>query len=700
MDFVINDSEEQKAYHIHRIKDIAEESLEMLPPISGIEDVSLVPLEDAVEPLIPFLPDIAYYVPLVKQRCQRQPVDRLSNDESASIMIYTMGWKPVDQCLHVALNRTLRSKERNQLEPLFLYLKLFLTALSRLPSVHQKIYREIEFDLCERYKTDEMIVWYGFNSCSISTDDLKAEKQNVRTLLTIECISGKNIRQHSYFESEDEILLFPMTQFKVQSVSTHNNEVYSIELQEIQPLSPLIYPIIHSHTSKPTYVANYDFNGIVSKNELPFHKYDKLKIIDKHCFKDWWSAKNLRTKQLGYVPANHISSIIDLTTCEWYFNETNRHDAQRFLRQAHNGKETFLIRPSDTNQSEESLSILDFNEDKQHFHVKHYRIRRTDQGLYYISRKSTFPSLQNLVNHYQINTDGLCCSLTYPCQKIEPIVHDGLSELDRCQLSSIELLSQDYYNEVYKGTYGQRNVAIKSMKINDKNRFLHEAKIMKELEHENIICLYGVYTLEEPILIVMEFIEYGSLLNYLRSGPGQNIELRIILDFIVQIINGMIYLGEKGYVHSDLTARNIYVGKCDIVKIGGFGLAKQLEDDRSTIDEESQLSIGWTAPEIVITNEYTIKSDVWSFGFLLYEIIFYISIPYLQYSVKEILQKVLDGYQLEKPNDCHEQYYEIMCSCWQNNSDNRPTFQTLFTRFDEFIKQLDLNDENSIYTEV
>ncbi|CAF4430629.1 unnamed protein product, partial [Adineta steineri] len=92
----------------------------------------------------------------------------------------------------------------------------------------------------------------------------------------------------------------------------------------------------------------------------------------------------------------------------------------------------------------------------------------------------------------------------------------------------------------------------------------------------------------------MEFMKYGCLLNYLRDGPGQNIELRTILDFIVQIINGMIYLGEKGYVHCDLSARNIYVGKCDIVKIGGFGLAKQLQDDRSTIDEESQLSIGWT----------------------------------------------------------------------------------------------------------
>ncbi len=84
----------------------------------------------------------------------------------------------------------------------------------------------------------------------------------------------------------------------------------------------------------------------------------------------------------------------------WYFTETNRYDAEDFLERAHNGKGTFIIRPSETHQDEEVLSILDFNEDK-HFYCKHYRIRRTDQRLYYITRKITFSSLQDLVNHYQ-----------------------------------------------------------------------------------------------------------------------------------------------------------------------------------------------------------------------------------------------------------------------------------------------------------
>ncbi|CAF3825275.1 unnamed protein product [Adineta steineri] len=708
MDSVISGSKEQKAYHIRRITDIVKESLEMLPPINDYENMALVPLEVAVKPLIPFLPDIENYVCIVKQRCQRPPVDRLSNDESASIMLYAMGWKPLNQCLHVVLNKTLRSKERNQLEPWFLYLKLFLTALSRLPSMHQKIYREVKFDLSEQYETDERIIWWGFNSCTMLTNVLQVENPNVRTLITIECMSGKNIRQHSYFELDDEILLFPMTQFKVQACSTHNNGVYSSELQEIQPLSPLIYPIIHSYTSNKSfsnilsYVGNYNFNGILSFNELTYNTYDKLEIIDKHPSNPWWKAKNLRTKKIGYVPVKHISPIIDLTTCEWYFTETNRNNAERFLKQAHNGKETFLIRPSRINQGEESLSVLHFDEDEHCFDVKHYRIPRTDQGLYYIDSEVTFPSLQDLVNHYHIQPDGLCCLLTYPCQKIEATIHDGLAELDRSQLLSTELLSQGPHTKVYKGTYGQRNVAIKYMKMNDnKNRFLREAKMMKEFEHKNIVCLYGVCTVEEPILIVMEFMKYGCLLNYLRCGPGQSMDPMTQLDFIVQIIDGMIYLEEKGYVHCDLTARNIYVGDCDIVKIGGFGLAKHPQDGRAIIDEESQLSIRWPASEVAIEKEYTIKSDIWSFGFLLYEIIAHDLISYLHDSANEIIQKGFDGYyHLLETNNVYSQYYEIMCSCWQDNYDDRQTFEILSMRFNKFVKQSGSSNQNEIYTEL
>ncbi|CAF3892262.1 unnamed protein product [Rotaria magnacalcarata] len=106
----------------------------------------------------------------------------------------------------------------------------------------------------------------------------------------------------------------------------------------------------NNYLNKAIYVANYDFNGNAQTGELSFVKGDQLKILDRTTFNDWWQAKNLRTKREGFVPANYISAINDLTAYEWYFTETNRRDAERFLEQPHNGKGTFLIRPSDSNQ--------------------------------------------------------------------------------------------------------------------------------------------------------------------------------------------------------------------------------------------------------------------------------------------------------------------------------------------------------------
>ncbi len=252
----MNNSEEQKTHHILRIIDIGKEPVEMLPPISGYEDMPLVELEIAVEPLLPFLPDIQSYVSIVKERCRKSSVSRLSNDESASIMLYTMGWKPVNECLYVVLNETLRSKERDQLEPWFLYLKLFVTALSRLPSIQQTIYCGLESDLSEKYKADETIVWWGFSSCTTSTEQL-LNTIDVQTLFSIECISGKDIHQHSYFELENEIILFPVTQFKVRSCSRENNDVHLIELEEIQPVSPLLYPKLLSSVSIKPFSSKY-----------------------------------------------------------------------------------------------------------------------------------------------------------------------------------------------------------------------------------------------------------------------------------------------------------------------------------------------------------------------------------------------------------------------------------------------------------
>ena len=221
-----------------RSSDVDKESLESLMPVGGYEEMPIVSLERAVEPLVTFLPTIQNYANIAKERCKNPPFDGLTIDESASIILYSMSWKPLDKCLYVALNAVLQLKERNQLEPWFLYLKLFLTALSRLPSRRRYVYRGVTLDLPDDYPIGKTVVWWEFTSCNVSLDDLQSElfsdTTGTRIIFYIDCESGKDIQKHSYYLSGDEILLLPGTQFKVTGCLDQDNGLYTIQLKETQ----------------------------------------------------------------------------------------------------------------------------------------------------------------------------------------------------------------------------------------------------------------------------------------------------------------------------------------------------------------------------------------------------------------------------------------------------------------------------------
>jgi hypothetical protein len=226
----------------HRFSDIAAEPRRMLLPIQGFETVSLVSLEDAVIPLVSLIPDVEQMVWIAKQNCTH-PKDNLSPDESASIMLYTLEWKPYEKSFYVLLNEALRAANREELNPWFPYLRLVITALQKLPSTGPTIYRGVKLDLTDQYRQGDTIVWWGFSSCSLSIETLNNERflgeSGARTLFNIECESGKNIRSHSYY-AEDEILLFPARQFEVIECLDQDNGLHIIQLKETRPKFPLI----------------------------------------------------------------------------------------------------------------------------------------------------------------------------------------------------------------------------------------------------------------------------------------------------------------------------------------------------------------------------------------------------------------------------------------------------------------------------
>ncbi|CAF1086986.1 unnamed protein product [Rotaria sordida] len=233
------------AQRIRRVTDVAQEPHQYLLPICGYEKLPLVPLEIAIEELVNFLPNIQSFAYVAKQRCE-EPADGLTQDESAAIMLYSMGWEPLDECLYFVLNSTLRSPDRRKLNPWLLYLRLFLNGLFRLPSITRTIYRGVKLNLSKSYIMGKTVVWWGFSSCTTSLNVLQSEqflgKRGTRTMFHIECESGKDIRNHSFFPSEDEILLLAATQFKVIGC-LDQGDLHIIQLKETQPPHPLLQPV-------------------------------------------------------------------------------------------------------------------------------------------------------------------------------------------------------------------------------------------------------------------------------------------------------------------------------------------------------------------------------------------------------------------------------------------------------------------------
>ena len=233
--------------------------------------------------------------------------------------------------------------------------------------------------------------------------------------------------------------------------------------------------------------------------------------------------------------------------------------------------------------------------------------------------------------------------------------------------------------KVWEGTWnGTIPVTVKfkpgSMTIND---FLTEALIMKKLQHEKLIKLYGVCTQEEPIYIVTELMKHGNLLDYLTKGEGQHLKLPELIDIGAQIANGMAYLESQHYIHRDLAARNVLIGEGNVVKIGGFGLARPLVDDHYLKKGSEKIPSRWTAPEALRLGQFTIKSDVWSYGVFLTELVTHGCKPYLGMIIGEFLAQLEQGYRISQPPGCPDPLYQIILECWKSKPEERPNFEYL-----------------------
>jgi hypothetical protein len=190
----------------------------MLAPIIGYEKKPLVSLKQAIQPLLLLVPNVENMVWTVEQNCQN-PHAHLSSDESALIRLYTLKWFPRQSSFYFILNEALRSQNRNELLPWFLYLRLFIFALSKLPlASHPIIYRGIKMELTEEFPKGKTFIWWAFSSSTSSIEVLERflVKRDIEQYLILNLSLPKiflnihfiNMKPKCYCIQQDNLKLF------------------------------------------------------------------------------------------------------------------------------------------------------------------------------------------------------------------------------------------------------------------------------------------------------------------------------------------------------------------------------------------------------------------------------------------------------------------------------------------------------------
>ncbi|XP_051764697.1 tyrosine-protein kinase SYK isoform X5 [Ctenopharyngodon idella] len=249
-------------------------------------------------------------------------------------------------------------------------------------------------------------------------------------------------------------------------------------------------------------------------------------------------------------------------------------------------------------------------------------------------------------------------------------------------------LGSGNFGTVLRGVYQmkktQKVVAVKILKNDDDNaavkeEMLREANVMQQLDNPYIVRMIGICEAEN-LMLVMELAELGPLHKFLQKN--KHISMKNITELVHQVSMGMKYLEEHNFVHRDLAARNVLLVTQHYAKISDFGLSKALTEDENYYKAKGhgKWPVKWYAPECMNYFKFSSKSDVWSFGVLMWEAYSYGQKPYKGMKGNEVIQMIESGQRMQSPLDCPTEMYNLMLKCWTYKPDERPGFSVVEPR--------------------
>ncbi|KAL0963184.1 hypothetical protein UPYG_G00350810 [Umbra pygmaea] len=267
------------------------------------------------------------------------------------------------------------------------------------------------------------------------------------------------------------------------------------------------------------------------------------------------------------------------------------------------------------------------------------------------------------------------------------------STVDRSQLFLEDgELGSGNFGTVMKGTYKMRKtektVAVKILKNDDNNpavkeEMMREANVMQQLDNPYIVRMIGICEAEN-LMLVMELAELGPLHKYLQKH--RQITMKNITELVHQVAMGMKYLEEHNFVHRDLAARNVLLVTQHYAKISDFGLSKALTEEENYYKAKGhgKWPVKWYAPECMNYFKFSCKSDVWSFGVLMWEAYSLGMKPYKGMKGNEVIQMIESGERMSSPSNCPPEMYDLMKKCWTYKAEERPGFMVVESRLRDY----------------
>ncbi|VIO91502.1 Uncharacterized protein BM_BM7313 [Brugia malayi] len=357
------------------------------------------------------------------------------------------------------------------------------------------------------------------------------------------------------------------------------------------------------------------------------------------------------------------------------------------------------LKPRDPCELILSLRVSDQNSPSAIRHVVIHRLKGKDGKIEWLTnQENRFNSLKELIDAYVSSKKPINPEIK-TSQLIRPIARQSWEFLHE-NIILKDMLGEGQFGEVRAGEAiidGKKiPVAVKIAKtIKDKKNIqqakekikemMHEARLMRYFDHENVVKIHGVAVCREPLMIIIELVNGGCLSDVLESRKGNIDEDEKIENMSLGSARGLEYIHAQRIIHRDIAARNVLYTENRVAKISDFGMSRHgnfYEMSRGN----RKVPLKWTAPESMVTYQYTPKTDVFSFSILLWEIFSDGEEPYKGMTSIEVKRMISCGERLKKPEGCPDVMFQIMGKCWEQNPDNRYSMSEVVKQIEDIIE--------------